>query len=364
MACTVPLFQARAYTFMGNSPRVWPDGNVSIVLRLGAAGRTLTDGNSSWDDVAAQALLTWNRCLGTIQFVPTTQSPGPGIDGDTLSQVFFNSTVYGQYFGKAVLSVTTSWNKGSTRIESDVIFNTAITWDSYRGPLRYPDGQLSCDLRRVALHEFGHVLGLDHPNEDRQTVDALMNSVTSDLDHLTADDIDGAQALYPPQAPVIAIQPQTHTAALGEPVTFYVVATSFLPVSYQWRREGGEIEGATNASYTIAEVEPNHAGNYTVAVSNAAGSVTSATAVLSVIAPATAATLNITRSGETVVVTWPASSIGYALEFAETPADAMPWQPMLLTPASVGDQYIIRVVPSGQSRFYRLKAPEVIINSR
>ena len=34
-----------------------------------------------------------------------------------------------------------------------------------------------------------------------------MNSVVSDLDSLTADDIDGAQALYPPQTPVITVDP-------------------------------------------------------------------------------------------------------------------------------------------------------------
>ena len=38
-----------------------------------------------------------------------------------------------------------------------------------------------------------------------------MNSVVSDLDNLTADDIDGAQALYPAQTPVITVEAQTES---------------------------------------------------------------------------------------------------------------------------------------------------------
>jgi hypothetical protein len=53
------------------------------------------------------------------------------------------------------------------------------------------------DVRRAALHELGHVLGLDHPNDWGQSVEAVMNSRLSDIDALTPDDIAGAQALYP-----------------------------------------------------------------------------------------------------------------------------------------------------------------------
>jgi hypothetical protein len=48
----------------------------------------------------------------------------------------------------------------------------------------------------VALHEFGHVLGLDHPDEFGQSVDAIMNSTVGDLDKLLFDDILGAYSLY------------------------------------------------------------------------------------------------------------------------------------------------------------------------
>ncbi len=190
---------------------IWPNGDVVVVLKLGTPDRTLIDGNTSWESVAAQALSSWNSHLGTIQFSPVTQNPGMGSDRDGVNQVFFGSRVYGESFGGLVLAVATIWHDGTTRTESDVIFNTAVSWDSYRGPSRRVGGKLLCDFFRVALHEFGHVLGLDHPDQAGQTVCAIMNSVVSDQDSLTADDIDGAQELYPPRTPVITVLPRTES---------------------------------------------------------------------------------------------------------------------------------------------------------
>src|SRR5213593_654224 len=67
LAWTALLFSARAYTFLGKPPYVWPHGNVSMVLKLGAAKAPLADGNTSWDSVAGEALSTWNSYLAPIQ---------------------------------------------------------------------------------------------------------------------------------------------------------------------------------------------------------------------------------------------------------------------------------------------------------
>jgi hypothetical protein len=46
------------------------------------------------------------------------------------------------------------------------------------------------------LHEFGHVVGLDHPDQFGQHVAAIMNSVISSTDTLQADDINGGKSIY------------------------------------------------------------------------------------------------------------------------------------------------------------------------
>jgi len=83
-------------------------------------------------------------------------------------------------------------------------------------------------------------------------------------------------------APAITTQPQAQTAAAGGSVTFSVAAVGSQPFTYQWYSNGTAIAGATNATLTLANVGTNQAANYTVAVSNSAGSVTSNVATLTV----------------------------------------------------------------------------------
>src|SRR5688572_11661979 len=83
-------------------------------------------------------------------------------------------------------------------------------------------------------------------------------------------------------APVITNQPQSISVSEGSQASFSVTATGTQPISYQWRKNGVNISGATSATYTISSVVPADAGNYSVVVSNSAGSVTSSNAALSV----------------------------------------------------------------------------------
>ena len=98
-------------------------------------------------------------------------------------------------------------------IEADVVFDRARQWDSYRGNFRSAGGAWVYDIRRVALHEFGHVLGLGHPDEHGETVTAIMNHTISNVDELRTDDVNGARALY--GAPVAAAPPSDTLAPGG-----------------------------------------------------------------------------------------------------------------------------------------------------
>jgi hypothetical protein len=126
-----------------------------------------------------------------LQAIPNaTQSKGE-LNGR--NDVFFGTDVYGKAFGADTLALTTWWYRGDALVEGDIAFNSAKNWNSYRGNTKTGP---TYDLRRVALHELGHVLGLGHPDDHGQNLVAMMNSKIGNLDSLSTDDIQGIQALY------------------------------------------------------------------------------------------------------------------------------------------------------------------------
>ncbi len=82
--------------------------------------------------------------------------------------------------------------------------------------------------------------------------------------------------------PVITTQPSSVTVSPGGDANFGVSATGAL-LSYQWRRLGQPIPGATSATFTLPSVQPADNGTeITVAVSNPAGNVVSSAVTLTV----------------------------------------------------------------------------------
>ena len=90
-------------------------------------------------------------------------------------------------------------------------------------------------------------------------------------------------------APTITTQPSASAVSVGSTASFTVVASGTSPLTYDWKKDGTSISGATNATYTIASAATTAAGSYTVVVSNSAGSVTSTAASLTVTATSTTA---------------------------------------------------------------------------
>ena len=85
-------------------------------------------------------------------------------------------------------------------------------------------------------------------------------------------------------APQITSQPANSTNELGSTAIFAVTAAGTSPLSFQWSFSGTNIFGATNNSLTISNVQFSQAGDYSVTVSNAAGSTNSVDAALVVYA--------------------------------------------------------------------------------
>ncbi len=288
LAVAVPL---RAFDLTG---RVWPNGDIPLTLALGTPATPLLDGTTDFNTLAESAIAEWNQHLERSRVTAIRNPDAARTEGNRINNVFFSPTVYGAAWGSGVLAVTlSSFNlaTGRTR-ESDVLFNASLTWDSYRGPLR-PGLQ---DFRRTALHEFGHVLGLDHPDDASppQAVAAIMNSRISSLDTLQSDDIAGIRTLYDQAAatvPTIVAQPQSSTVRVGDSATLSVLATSNATIVYTWRYTppGATVAQlfplVTGPTYRIGSVQPVDAGTYTVDVSGPASDVVRSTAATLTVTP-------------------------------------------------------------------------------
>jgi len=177
---------------------------------LGVPGTTLINGTSSWDDNVFNAANDWNG-IGAIQFTvnvgTTFRNPCGSQNGQSHvctntgpvgdNPVFFASSFCGQAFGDAIEVTNNCWSSRTGQMFNAPVFVSAnVQWDAYDGPIRFSTRGPVYDIRRVLLHELGHVLGLSHPDEGAQTVTAIMNSRVSSLDRLQADDINGARLIY------------------------------------------------------------------------------------------------------------------------------------------------------------------------
>ncbi|MCX6921945.1 MAG: immunoglobulin domain-containing protein, partial [Verrucomicrobia bacterium] len=88
--------------------------------------------------------------------------------------------------------------------------------------------------------------------------------------------------VFPAGAPHIVASPASQTNVVGTTASFSVTAAGTAPLSYQWRFNGAPLAGQTGTNLTLPNVLGSNAGNYVVVVTNLAGSVTSAVAILTV----------------------------------------------------------------------------------
>lgn len=81
-------------------------------------------------------------------------------------------------------------------------------------------------------------------------------------------------------APFVTGQPTNQTVIVGSTVTFNVSAGGTAPLEYQWNISGTNINGATNATLVLTNVQFGQSGNYSVSITNSFGLTNSAVAVL------------------------------------------------------------------------------------
>jgi hypothetical protein len=88
----------------------------------------------------------------------------------------------------------------------------------------------------------------------------------------------------PVQAPRLVRQPRPAVAVAGGRAAFDLEVTAYPSPTYQWRRNGAAIAGATGPALVLAAAQTGDAGLYEATVRNAAGTVTSAAVPLTVVA--------------------------------------------------------------------------------
>ena len=92
-------------------------------------------------------------------------------------------------------------------------------------------------------------------------------------------------------APTIVEDPRSVTSVSGTTATFTVNATGRAPLAYQWRKDGAAladgdgVSGTRSKVLTLANVQWPDAGQFTVVVTNVAGTATSRVASLTVLIP-------------------------------------------------------------------------------
>lgn len=83
----------------------------------------------------------------------------------------------------------------------------------------------------------------------------------------------------------ITTQPQGGTVTAGNNLTLSVVAIGNPTITYQWKKGGVDITGATSASYSIVNANSGSIGTYTVLITNPCGSLLSSGASVGVVTP-------------------------------------------------------------------------------
>ena len=130
----------------------------------------------------------WHNQSAAFRFTyaGTSAATSTGYDGTNL--VVFRDASSG-----SAIATTYWWSSGSRIVDADIVF-----WD---GAFRFFTGSAGCSagfyIEDIAVHEFGHALGLGHSTTAVATMYPSVSSCDVRNRTLDADDIAGVRALYP-----------------------------------------------------------------------------------------------------------------------------------------------------------------------
>ena len=284
-ATSVNAYVLRDYT--------WPSATTTFNVDMPGA-------DGLWNQAFENAMARWNAAT-IFEFRTrrdTFESPCDGLPtrttgGDSENGVAFVSDVCGEAFGENTLAVESSWSQGTRTIQSNIHFNNTYSWNVYDGPYQTGSRTGIVDFRRVAVHELGHALGLNHEDD----VPAIMVTSISRGDTIVApqaDDIAGVVALYgtgtsrAPRTPVLT-SPSNHARDVSLTPTLSWRRTTnadSYDVYFGTSSNPSFIRNTTGTSYSPSRLAPNTTYYWSIRAKNSDGTARSATYRFTTILPA------------------------------------------------------------------------------
>ncbi len=150
--------------------------------------------------------------------------------------------------------------------------------------------------------------------------------------------------------PRITLQPMNQTNIAGTTASFTVAATGTAPLNYQWSKGNITLAQQKSPSLALLKVSDADAADYSVVITNVAGSVTSIPARLTII---DLALLGGMRVGDKAILFWPTGPTGFTLQ-STTNLSSRSWTVDSTAPVIVNGQYTVTNPISGTPQFYRL----------
>jgi len=260
-----------AYTLVGDGLNLLcrpVDGNCTLIARVAGITSTAAAPDGTTPD--------WSWEAGLIMRESTNATPGTPL-GDSGSSQY--SAVFATVNNDTRYQDNTMANAGGPFWSSGLggqrwlklqrvgsLFTTSVSTDGVNWtPVR--TNTSSGIATRLYVGLFTYAAPSQNPNVHSAMFDSV--SITGSI-------------VGPPG---VTVSPQVETAYTGQTVTFTALPSGNPPFTYQWQLNGEVIPTATDASFTLTNVQPTNSGLFRVALSSSSGSVTSAVATLNVLTP-------------------------------------------------------------------------------
>ncbi len=189
---------ANAFVLLGSS---WLDGEATVNVDIEAsnpadtsnAPNTVSNGptNAEFQSAYIDAINIWTN-NSSFNYSADTASgavdPCPSPSVEPGNGVKFSTDDCTGVFDASTLAVQFTWSFGEVTLKTGTIFNNAFSWDIYSGPWTGV-----AEFKRVAIHELGHGLGLDHTTIFPAIMQALAPNAAETPQ---SDDLSGADFLY------------------------------------------------------------------------------------------------------------------------------------------------------------------------